>query len=78
MAKAKDIGKFTLTFGTNNRHCFGLGFEFYTETDAWWDKDIEEILEIPVARVIRFDLLFAFLNITYWIEDAESAPYDFS
>ena len=76
MVKAWDIGKFTLTLGNNNRHCFGLGFEFYTETDAWWDRDTEEIFEEPVARVIRLDLLFGFINITYWTEDVDPTAID--
>lgn len=75
MVKSLDIGKFTISFGTNSRDCFGLGFEFYTESNAWLDGHIGHV-EIPIARIIRFDFLIGFLNITRWINGLEfKEPY---
>ena len=78
MVKSLDIGKFTISFGINNLDCFGLGFEFYTESDAWYDKELDEVFEQPIARIIRFDLLLVYFNITYWIEDVELEEPNFN
>ena len=77
MVKHLDLGKFTVTYGTNNRNCFGLGFEFYTECDTWYEEEVG-LFDEPVARIIRLDLLFGFINLTYWIDSVEAEPVDFS
>jgi hypothetical protein len=64
---SKDIGNFTLTIGNNSVHTFGLGFEFYTESDAMIDSYTGNWTELPVSRTIRFDFLIFFFNITYWL-----------
>jgi hypothetical protein len=55
----KDIRNYTITVSKNSLDCWGIGMEYY----ALFEFITDSVPRID-ARVIRFDLIFASINIT--------------
>lgn len=60
----KDIGNFTLNLNFNSLDCWGLGIEYYSIFEYGLGQ-VSDVVPIRIiGRVIRFDFLFFFINIT--------------
>jgi len=55
----KDINNYTVTIGRNTLDCWGIGMEYYGLLE-FYNADVPSV----VARVVRFDFIFFFINIT--------------
>jgi hypothetical protein len=60
----KDIGNYTVNINFNSLNCWGLGFEYYCIFEYDLNK-ISDVIPIRIiGRVVRFDFLFFFINVT--------------
>jgi hypothetical protein len=55
----KDINNYTITISRNTLDCWGIGMEYYGLLE-FYNADVPSV----VARVIRFDFIFFFINLT--------------
>lgn len=61
-----DIKRLSISIGTNNIYCFGLGLDYHTMVSEYEDLDSLECIEYVDARVMRLDFLLFFINFTFW------------
>jgi len=55
----KDINNYTITINRNTLDCWGIGMEHYGLLE-FYNTDVPSV----VARIVRFDFIFFFINIT--------------
>lgn len=60
----KDVGRYEINIGRNTIRCFALGFQYYPVIE--FDEPNKELF--IVAKVLRFDMLFFFINIAKYEE----------
>lgn len=60
----KDIKSYTININFNSINCWGLGLEYYSIFEYGISEFQEAIPLRIVGRVLRFDLLFFFINFT--------------
>jgi len=58
----KDFGRLTINVSLNNRHAFGLGFDYYPVVEMIEDTNDALVL----ARALHLDFLVFFIHITLY------------
>jgi hypothetical protein len=58
----KDFGRLTINVSLNNRHAFGLGFDFYPVVEMIDGTNDARVL----ARCLHLDFLVFFIHITLY------------
>jgi hypothetical protein len=60
------MGRLSLYAGFNRIYCWGFGIQYHTMASVYEDLDSLDLIEYVDARVLRFDFIFAYINITLW------------